>query len=240
MRKDATTDARAARTRALLTTASSALLACTAGAVDTIGFIGLDGFFPSHITGNLVLLGASLSGEQSGAYVAKLLAIPVFMLAVAATTLVQARWGGPGRSVRMLLGLQALLLGSFMAVALVAGPVDDGDAPLAVLASMVALVAMAIQCTLDKNALGDRSPTTVMTGNVTLLALSMAGASPAETEDSQEKARARMAKLWPTVAGFALGAACGAIGYDLVGFWAVLLPIVTVAAAACITTSAKE
>jgi uncharacterized membrane protein YoaK (UPF0700 family) len=49
-----------------------------------------------------------------------------------------------------------------------------------------------------------------------------------------------MAKLWPTVAGFALGAACGAIGYDLVGFWAVLLPIVTVAAAACITTSAKE
>ncbi len=216
---------------------SSALLAFTAGAVDTIGFVGLTGFFPAHITGNLVLLGASLTGDQPGAYIAKLLAIPVFMLAVAATTLVQARLGGPGRSVRRLFGLQALLLVLFMVVALAAAPVKDGDAPLVVLASMIGLVAMAIQCTIDKNALGQRSPTTVMTGNITLLALNLVGASPADTEGSQETARAKLTKLWPTVAGFAVGAAAGAVGYNLVSFWALLLPIVTVTIAARITTA---
>lgn len=216
---------------------SSALLAFTAGAVDTIGFVGLTGFFPAHITGNLVLLGASLSGDQSEAYIAKLLAIPVFMLAVGATTLVQTRLGGPGRSVRRMFGLQALLLALFMVVALAAAPVEDGDAPLVVLASMVGLVAMAIQCTIDKNALGQRSPTTVMTGNVTLLALNLVGASPADTEDSQGTAKAKLTKLWPTVAGFAVGAAAGAIGYNFVSFWALLLPIATVIAAARITTA---
>lgn len=216
---------------------SSALLAFTAGAVDTIGFVGLTGFFPAHITGNLVLLGASLSGDQSEAYIAKLLAIPVFMLAVGATTLVQARLGGPGESVRKMFGLQALLLALFMAVALAASPVEDGDAPLVVLASMVGLVAMAIQCTIDKNALGQRSPTTVMTGNVTLLALNLVGASPADTEDSQKTAKAKLTQLWPTVAGFALGAAAGAVGYSFVSFWALLLPIVTVTVAARITTA---
>ncbi len=216
---------------------SSALLAFTAGAVDTIGFVGLTGFFPAHITGNLVLLGASLSGDQQDAYIAKLLAIPVFMLAVGATTLVQARLGGPGRSVRKLFGLQALLLVLFMVVALAAAPVEDGDAPLVILASMVGLVAMAIQCTIDKNALGQRSPTTVMTGNVTLLALNLVGASPADTEDSQETARAKLRRLWPTVAGFAVGAAAGAVGFNFAGFWALLLPIVTVLVAARITTA---
>ncbi len=216
---------------------SSALLAFTAGAVDTIGFVGLTGFFPAHITGNLVLLGASLSGDQSEAYIAKLLAIPVFMLAVGATTLMQARLGGPAESVRKMFGLQALLLVLFMVVALAASPVDDGDAPLVVLASMVGLVAMAIQCTIDKNALGQRSPTTVMTGNVTLLALNLVGASPADTEDSQQTARAKLTRLWPTVAGFAVGAAAGAVGYSFVSFWALLLPIATVMVAARITTA---
>ncbi len=215
---------------------SSALLAFTAGAVDTIGFVGLDGFFPSHITGNLVLLGASLTGDQAGAYIAKLLAIPVFMLAVGATTLVQARLGGPGRSVRRLFGLQAVLLAVFMVVALGAAPIEDGDAPLAVLASMVGLIAMAIQCTVDKNALGQRSPTTVMTGNVTLLALSLVGASPADTGDSPERARAKLTKVWPAVVGFALGAGAGAVGYEHIGFQALLLPIGTMIVAARITT----
>lgn len=221
----------------LLTMCSSALLAFTAGAVDTIGFVGLDGFFPAHITGNVVLMGASLTGEQQGAYIAKLLAIPVFMLAVAATTLVQARLGGPRGSVRWLLGLQALLLGLFMVVALAAAPVEDGDAPLAVMASIVGVIAMAIQCTVDKNALGKRPPTTVMTGNVTLLALGMVGASPADTDDSQEKARAKLAKVWPAVVSFALGAAAGAVGYEQFDFWALLLPIATVLVAARITSA---
>jgi uncharacterized membrane protein YoaK (UPF0700 family) len=65
----------------------------------------------------------------------------------------------------------------------------------------------------------------------------LVGASPADTEDSQETAKAKLTKLWPTVAGFAVGAAAGAIGYNFVSFWALLLPIATVIAAARITTA---
>ena len=64
------------------------MLAVSGGAIDTISFITLFGlFFTAHVTGNLVVAGASLAGDSEG-IVAKLLAIPAFMVAVAATTLI--------------------------------------------------------------------------------------------------------------------------------------------------------
>ena len=39
---------------------SAALLAFTAGCTDTIGFVALYGLFTAHVTGNFVLLGASI------------------------------------------------------------------------------------------------------------------------------------------------------------------------------------
>lgn len=64
-----------------------ALLAASAGAIDTISFITLFGLFTAHVTGNLVVVGAFLAGENEG-IVIKLLAIPVFMISVAFTTLI--------------------------------------------------------------------------------------------------------------------------------------------------------
>ena len=53
-----------------------ALLAFTAGAVDTLGFIALFGLFSAHVTGNFVLIGAALTHDAVG-LIGKLLALPV-------------------------------------------------------------------------------------------------------------------------------------------------------------------
>src|SRR5204862_4743678 len=61
------------------------VLSLTAGSTDVIGFLGLNGLFTAHITGNLVFLAAKLvAGEQ--APMSYLIAIPVFMIALALAT----------------------------------------------------------------------------------------------------------------------------------------------------------
>ena len=58
------------------------VLGFVAGSVDVIGFLGLDGLFTAHITGNLVLLAAHIvTGGVAG--LAPMLSIPVFMVALA-------------------------------------------------------------------------------------------------------------------------------------------------------------
>ena len=67
----------------------TAILSVTAGAVDAIGFLALGGLFTAHITGNLVLVAAALV-RGGPVNVAQALAIPVFMFAVAAASLIGA------------------------------------------------------------------------------------------------------------------------------------------------------
>jgi uncharacterized membrane protein YoaK (UPF0700 family) len=69
-------------------------LAFVAGFVDTCGFVALFGLFSAHVTGNFVLLGASLIRPHAGV-IAKLLALPVFMAAVAGTRLFLIRRSRP-------------------------------------------------------------------------------------------------------------------------------------------------
>src|SRR5215469_12331050 len=62
------------------------LLSVIAGMVDVIGFLSL-GIFTAHVTGNIVVIGALIVGH-SRVNPAQILAIPVFILAVAATWLI--------------------------------------------------------------------------------------------------------------------------------------------------------
>src|ERR1700710_2099895 len=89
-------------------------LAVTAGFVDTCGFVALFGLFSAHVTGNFVLLGASLIRPHARV-IAKLLALPVFMAAVAGTRLFLIRSGGSARSVRDVLAAEILFLCLFLA-----------------------------------------------------------------------------------------------------------------------------
>jgi uncharacterized membrane protein YoaK (UPF0700 family) len=125
--------------------AVSALLAFTAGFVDTVGFIALFGLFTAHVTGNFVLIGAALINSHEG-LVSKLLALPVFVLAVAGTRLfILARERrAHDATVPVLIG-QLVFLGLFLACGLWLTPFDRANAPAAILTGMSAVVAMAIQ-----------------------------------------------------------------------------------------------
>ncbi len=57
------------------------LLTSVGGAIDTIGFIALLGFFTNHVTGNLVMAGAGLVKGGDGLWI-KLGALPVFIITV--------------------------------------------------------------------------------------------------------------------------------------------------------------
>ncbi|MCG3102303.1 DUF1275 domain-containing protein, partial [Enterobacter sp. DRP3] len=57
-------------------------------------------------------------------------------------------------------------------------------------------------------------PNTVMTGNVTQAILDAVDMlSPGTADSARATARARFAKMLPAIVAFALGAACGALGF---------------------------
>jgi uncharacterized membrane protein YoaK (UPF0700 family) len=202
------------------------LLAFTAGFVDTAGFIALFGLFTAHVTGNFVLIGAGIADSHEG-ILGKLLALPVFVLAVAATRLfILAREARGRNSVPGLIIAQALFLVLFLLAGIAATPIDHGDQPVAILAGMLGVTAMAIQNTGSRTVFASLSPTTVMTGNVTQVVIDLVDLAGQRTQ----QARGRLAKMLPAVVAFAVGAIAGALGYKLFGFWCLLAPILAVSA----------
>jgi len=64
-----------------------AVLSVIAGSTDVISFLGLDGLFNAHITGNLVIIAAHFVAGQM-ANMALLLSVPTFIVVLALTGLV--------------------------------------------------------------------------------------------------------------------------------------------------------
>ena len=60
------------------------ILTLVGGAIDTIGFIALFGFFTAHVTGNLVLAGSGLVKGEDGLWI-KLASVPLFIVTVVIT-----------------------------------------------------------------------------------------------------------------------------------------------------------
>src|SRR5690349_9882431 len=122
-----------------------ALLAFVAGFVDTCGFIALFGLFTAHVTGNFVLIGAAIA-DYHGGLIAKLLALPLFVIVVAICRTVTVMMDDRRMNAAIpLVGCQILFLAGFLACGIASAPLHDGDAPLAVLTGMLAVTAMAIQ-----------------------------------------------------------------------------------------------
>src|ERR1700730_128486 len=105
-----------------------AVLSLTAGSVDVISFLGLDGLFTAHITGNLVILASHIVNSRK-APVAAMLSVPVFIVVLGLTRLL----------------VQLLLLAALFLLCVAAGSRIDPHATSAVLAGMLGVSAMAIQ-----------------------------------------------------------------------------------------------
>lgn len=202
----------------------STVLSIIAGSVDAIGFLGLGGLFTAHVTGNLVILAAHfVSG--SGAPVAPMLSVPMFVAALGLTRLLAGALERIGvASLRPLLLLQFLLLVGFLGLCVSAGPRIDADTPIAVLAGMLGVSAMAVQNALVQISLKGAPSTAVMTTNITRFMMDvgdvMLGSSPADTAGAHDRAM----RTWPAIVGFAIGCGAGATCEAAIGLWSLAFP----------------
>jgi uncharacterized membrane protein YoaK (UPF0700 family) len=194
-----------------------------------VGFVALFGLFTAHVTGNFVLIGSQLA-RPSGGVLLKLLVFPAFIAAVVITRLIVLRFEARDRpALRALLVLEAVLLGIFLALGWAATPVRDADTGLAMLAGLFAAFAMGTQNATARLVLTTLVPTTVMTGNVTQLAIDVVDLARGAGDAA---VRSRAAKFVGPIVAFALGAIGGGLGYVEAGFAALALPITILTALA--------
>jgi uncharacterized membrane protein YoaK (UPF0700 family) len=208
------------------------LLSFNGGFVDTAGFLGLQGLFTAHVTGNFVTLGAALAFGTKGV-IAKLIALPEFIVVIALARLAGAALTARQLpTLRILLAVKLLFLLAFFALAVGLGPFPDSDAPVALLTGFTGIAAMAIQNAVQRVHFGNFPPTTLMTGSTTQATLDAVDLLRGVGGEQGAAIRTRFRRLLASVSCFALGCAAAAALYVLVGFWSLAVPVAVGAAAA--------
>lgn len=219
-------------------TTTATTLAFTAGFVDTLGFILLGGVFTAHVTGNFVLIGATLATSPDGV-IAKLSTLPAFFAAVVLVTAVATAVtkDGSNRALALILGLEAVFLAGFLALGLSAKPLIEPDAALTILTAMTGAMAMGLQNAAARLYLAQLPPSTMMTGNVTQIGIDIADLILRRTPpEGRGQVRTRLGRMSWTVLSFASGALLGALAAIRIGFWGIGLPIV-LAGVLCVVTA---
>jgi uncharacterized membrane protein YoaK (UPF0700 family) len=200
------------------------LLSVIAGMVDLIGYLTLGNVFTAHITGNLVVIAALVvrGGRMNSAQV---LAIPIFIFAVAATWLLARVSGrrGPGLA-RLLLLIQFLLLAGVLIFSVIAKPAANPHGLMAGIAVMIAVSAMACQFALLRLALPVAPSTAVMTGNLTNTVLSLLDRLP-RTQPLMTCDTERLRSSLQLLIGFFAGCVVAAAAVSLLGEWAWSFPV---------------
>jgi uncharacterized membrane protein YoaK (UPF0700 family) len=200
------------------------VLSLIAGSTDIIGFLGLNGLFTSHITGNLVVLAAHIVAGDPTIF-SYVLSVPVFMLVLFLTRVLAGSLEQIGVStLRPLLLLQLFFLAAFLSVCLVAGPWRDANAILAVSAGMFGVAAMAVQNALVQISLTNTPTTAVMTTNVTHFMLDLGEALVGRDDAKVARARAHAMHTLPVIVGFTIGCVFGATFEAAAGLWSLTLP----------------
>jgi uncharacterized membrane protein YoaK (UPF0700 family) len=208
------------------------LLSFNGGFVDTAGFLGLQGLFTAHVTGNFVTLGAALVFGTHGV-IAKVLALPEFVLVVALARLLGSALRARGAdALRVLLVVKVICLLAFFVLAVGFGPFPDSDAPAALLTGFAGIAGMAIQNAVQRVHYSAIPPTTLMTGNTTQAVLDAVDLWRPQPGSDTAAIRARLARMLRGIAWFAAGCAVAAILYHFIGFWCLALPVAVGAATA--------
>jgi uncharacterized membrane protein YoaK (UPF0700 family) len=212
----------------------AALLSFNGGFVDTAGFLGLQGLFTAHVTGNFVTLGAALVFGTHG-IIAKLLALPEFIIVIAVARLVGAALTAHGLpTLRLLLAVKVLLLLAFFVLAVTLGPFPDSDVPAGLLTGFAGVAAMAIQNGVQRVHFASLPPSTIMTGNTTQAVLDAVDLLRGVKPDEAAAVRARFRRTLGSILYFACGCGVAASLYFWIGFWCLAVPVVVGAASAII------
>lgn len=204
------------------------LLSFNAGYVDTMGFLALAGLFTAHVTGNFVTLGAALAFGGTGA-IAKMLALPVFCIAVVVTRQVEMRlpWQ-PGHKIRLMLFVMLVLFCATAIVAQVHGTFTDANDLVAICIGMTLVTAMAIQNTLHRVHLPALPPSTLMTGTTTQVMLDIADLISGKPIEMRDELMARLKRMINSLLSFAVGCAAGAFAYIFSDTWCFAVPPVLI------------
>jgi uncharacterized membrane protein YoaK (UPF0700 family) len=209
-----------------------ALLSFNGGFVDTAGFLGLQGLFTAHVTGNFVTLGAALVFGTHGV-IAKLLALPEFIFVIAVARLVGAALTAHGLpALRLLLAGKVVLLLAFFVLAVTLGPFPDSDAPAGLLTGFAGVAAMAIQNGAQRVHLASLPPSTLMTGNTTQAVLDAVDLLRGVKPDQAAAVRARFGRTLGSILYFAAGCGSAAGLYLWIGLWCLAVPVAVGAASA--------
>lgn len=201
------------------------LLSVIAGMVDVIGFLSL-GVFTAHVTGNLVVI-AALLVRGGTPNMAQVLSVPVFVIAVAAGWRIAhaLNRGGPSLA-RPLLMIQFLLLTCVLIFTVVYVPAANPHGGMAVVASMIAVSAIACQFALLHLSMPGSPSTAAMTDAALSFLDTLSRRRPLT-----ENADARLKRTLKVVVGFFAGCIAGAVGVSWLGEWAWSLPVVLAGAA---------
>jgi uncharacterized membrane protein YoaK (UPF0700 family) len=222
------------------------LLSFVAGYVDACTFLALFGLFVAQVTGSFVIVGTEPVLHEAG-FLIKALAIPAFVVAAAATTILVSVMGGSRRSAwPWVFGLEGVLLIAFLWIGLANSPFGDPDQPAALMAGLCGLAAMGVQSA-SVRLLVQRAPSTnVMTTNTTrfaidatylLLAQIRTGAADKVIPEYEiGSVRPRFAETVRVMIGFVAGVVLGAPAFRLFGFIC-MTPIIGILFCLVITAS---
>lgn len=206
---------------------TTSALGFISGFVDTLGFIALFKLFAAHITGNVVLIAATLIDQHYGLAM-KLLSIPTFILAaiVTRTFIIRRERRRLDATAHVLLA-EAVLLTAFMIAALAWSPFTDSESAAAIATGLLAAAAMGVQNTAARTFMSGLPPTTVMTGNLMQIIVDVVDVL--HRHGKLEPKYDRLSRLMPLVVAFTAGAVLGAVGYATIGFLALVAPILAAA-----------
>lgn len=206
-----------------------AVLSAVAGTVDVISFLSFK-LFTAHVTGNLVVI-AALLVRGGPPNLTQILAVPVFILAVAGIWLLAKALHRRGSTlVRPLLIVQFLLLSGVLLFSVLFAPEANPRGVAAGVAAMIAVSAMACQFSLLRLGVPGAPSTAVMTGNLTRTVLSLLD-TESRTEPVMQNARKQPLDTLKLIIGFFAGCLAGAAAVSWLRDWSWLLPVVLAASA---------
>jgi len=190
--------------------------------VDVISFVSLK-LFTAHVTGNLVVI-AALLVRGGPPNLTQILAVPVFILAVAGVWLIgkAVNKHGPDLAKPLLL-VQFLLLACALIFSISSNPAGNPHGFMAGIMAMIAVSAMACQFALLRLAVPGAPSTAVMTGNFTKTTLALLD-SVWRKEPLMQNAGKQLKETVQPVAGFFAGCLMGAAAVSWLGDWSWALP----------------
>jgi uncharacterized membrane protein YoaK (UPF0700 family) len=224
------------------------VLSIVAGYVDSCTFLGIFGLFVAQVTGSFVQTGTALVLHDPGVST-KILAIPFFFFGCAIATVAVAVARDRGRSAQAWsFGLEGLLLGCFLVVAVATSPLEPNGAGEFV-SAFFGLSAMGAQSAQVRLLMKGVRSTNVMTTTTTQIAIEavetvMAWRRQRQGDDSAAASavasRRQMHQLIAIAAGFFAGTVIGGLAFSFAQFWSLLVPTTTMLALAASAARAQE